>query len=307
MRRRGVVGEHSVGDLVRRVAGVGLAAGQQFVEHDAQGMNVGARVNRAALQLFGRQVVGRAGDQPVQQRQRRTVGDARDAEVQHLGPVAPAQEDVGRLDVAMHDATRMCVGQRVGNTPHQERGLAGAGLPSCGQGLAQVATVQPLHGDVDAVGGKPGVVDRDDVRVAQAGRSARLVEEQAVQQDALGDIDVEMQRLHRHRARQQRVPGFVHLPQASVAERAFERVAADVRQRGAVFDRRVGGGGLTVVSARVRPGRLRVGDRLCARVVGIAGARASVIRRWLRVEARRHGRHGGGKVSAMVAVLAAVK
>ena len=295
-----MVGEHGVGDLGHRVAAVGLAARQQFVEDDTQRVDVGAGVDRAALQLFWRQVVRRAGDQPVQQRKRRTVGDARDAEVEHLGPVAPTQEDVGRLDVAMHDAARMCVSQRVGNTPHQQRRLAGGGLPAGGQGLAQVAAVQPLHRDVNAVGGKPGVVDGDDVRVAQAGGSARFIQKQAVERDTLAHVDLELQRLHRHRARQQRVPGLVHLPQAALAERALQRVAPDVRQRGAVFDRLVGGRGLAVEDARVGPCRLRVGDRLGDGVVFSTG----ISSRWLRVEARRHGRHGGGKVCTGVVVFA---
>ena len=55
--RRRVVGEHRHADLFHGVAAIGLAASQQFIEHDAQGVDVGPGVHGAALQLFRRQVV----------------------------------------------------------------------------------------------------------------------------------------------------------------------------------------------------------------------------------------------------------
>ena len=242
VRRRRVVGQHGGGDLLQAVAAVGLAQGQQFVEHHAQGVNVGARVHGAALQLFGRQVVRRAGHRTVQRRQRAAVGHAGDAEVQHLGSVALVQKDVGRLDVAMHHAAQVGVSQRVGHAAHQLRGLAGRGLPALGQALAQVAAIQPFHGNVDAVGRQPRVVHGNDVRVRQPRRRPRFVQEEAVQRHAAGRVDVELQRLHRHRARQQRVPRLMHLPQATRTQQALQRIAADVRDGGPLFHPSIGWG-----------------------------------------------------------------
>jgi hypothetical protein len=84
---------HGIRDLGQRLALEGLAPGQQLVEHDTERIDVGAAVDRAAFELFGRQVVGRPGDQafePGLHRAARALGDARDAEVQHRGFVACA-------------------------------------------------------------------------------------------------------------------------------------------------------------------------------------------------------------------------
>ena len=227
-----VVQEHGLADPLQRVTLEGLAAGEQFVQHRAQRVQVGACVDAAGLQLLRRLVVRRAGDHAFQRRQRGMVRHARDAEVQHLGLVAPRQEDVGRLDVAMHDATRMRVGQRIGDTAHQQCGLGRARAPSAVQRLAQVAPAQPLHRDVHAVRRQASVVDGDDVGVVQPGRGARLVQEQRIQRDARGRVDVELQRLDRDHARQQRIPGLEHRAQAALAELLLQRIAADAGQRG---------------------------------------------------------------------------
>ena len=250
VRRHRVVERDGFADLLQRIAVEGLARGEQFVQHRAQRIDVGARVDLAGLLLLGRLVVRRAGDHAFQRRQRRMVGDARDAEVQHLGLVAPRQEDVGRLDVAMHDAARMGIGQRVGDAAHQHGRSAGRGCQPACSAWRRSRPAQPLHRDVHAVGRQAGVVHGDDVRVAQAGGGAGLVEEQRVQRHARGRVDVELQRLHRHHARQQRVPGLEHRAQAALAELLLQRIAADAGQRrlrgGVGFDPRVAAGSRSI-------------------------------------------------------------
>ena len=168
------------------------------------------------------------------------------AKVQNLGLVATAQKNVGRLDVAMHDAACMGVGQGVRNTAHQLGGLPGRGLPASRQRLAQVAAVQPFHRDVDTVARQAGIVNGDDVRMAQAGGCAGLVQKEAVQGHPFRHFHVEVQGLDGHRARQQWIPSFVHLTQATLAERSLDGVAPDVRQRWALLYREIGWRRLTV-------------------------------------------------------------
>ena len=270
---------HGLRDGFEAVAVEGLAARQQFVQHHAQRVDVGAGVDVAALQLLGRQVVRRAGHQAVQRRQHRAVRDACDAEVQHLGLVALGDEDVGRLDVAVHDAAAVRIGQRIGNAPHQLCRLRRCRLPASGQRLAQVAPAQAFHRDVDAVGREPGVEDRDDAGVVQPGRCAGLVQEQPVERQPRRCVEIELQRLHRHRARQQRVPGLVHRAEPALAELLLQRITANVRQRGCAgsgrraveIGRRVGGQGV----GRQRVGRQCVGVGLDLRGgCRQAGARA---------------------------------
>jgi hypothetical protein len=98
--------------------------------------------------------------------------------------------------------------------------------------LAQVAPTQPLHGDVHAMRRQAGVMHGDDMRVVQPGGRACFVQEQCIQRHARRCVDVELQCLHRHRARQQRVPGLEHCTQSALAELLLQRIAADARQRG---------------------------------------------------------------------------
>ena len=100
--------------------------------------------------------------------------------------------------------------------------------------------MQPFHRDVDTVARQAGIVDGDDVRVAQAGGGAGLVQKKAVQGHPFRHLHVEVQGLDGHRARQQWIPGFVHLTQAALSERPLDGVAPDVRKRGALFHREIG-------------------------------------------------------------------
>ncbi len=216
--------------------------------------------------------------------------DACDAEVQHLGLVALGDEDVGRLDVAVHDAAAVRIGQRIGNAPHQLCRLRRCRLPASGQRLAQVAPAQAFHRDVDAVGREPGVEDRDDAGVVQPGRCAGLVQEQPVERQPRRCVEIELQRLHRHRARQQRVPGLVHRAEPALAELLLQRITANVRQRGCAgsgrraveIGRRIGGQGV----GRQRVGRQRVGAASTSERLPAGRSPRQAARRWCRGQAR---------------------
>ena len=80
------------------------------------------------------------------------VRHARDAEVEHARLRAPDHEDVGRLDVAVHHALAVRVGQRVGDAAHDQRGLRRRRPPAFLAQLAQVAALEQLHRDVGAAG-----------------------------------------------------------------------------------------------------------------------------------------------------------
>ncbi len=107
-------------------------------------------------------------------------------------------------------------------------------------------------------------------------------------------VEVELQRLHRHRARQQRVPGFVHLaqpalrragPSAHSARCARWWAAARRRRRRA----RAGSRAPKSVTTSGMPESMRRRQRVQARRQGVRGGRQRIIRR------RRHRSHGGGE------------
>ena len=78
---------------------------QHLGEHDAECEHVGARVYRATEQLFGRHVARSAKDGalPCQPHRLESLDD-RNAEVHHLDLAVGPDDDVLRLEVAMHDA-----------------------------------------------------------------------------------------------------------------------------------------------------------------------------------------------------------
>ena len=74
VRRRPGAVQHGVGSARAMSPVNALRPVEHLVEHDAQGIDVGARVDRAALQLLRRQVVRRAGHHAVEGRQHRRCG-----------------------------------------------------------------------------------------------------------------------------------------------------------------------------------------------------------------------------------------
>ena len=131
----------------------------------------------------------------------------------------------------MDHALRVRERERVGDAADDQRRLRRRRAPAFLAQLAQVAALEQLHRDVGALVADAGVEDGDDVRMAEAAGRARLVQEQRVERLALllGDLDVE--RLDRDQARQQRIVRREDRAEAAFAELVLERVAADVADR----------------------------------------------------------------------------
>ena len=169
-----------------RLAEERASPGQHLVEDDAEGEDVGARVDEIADRLFRRHVArgadGRAG---AGQRHagggalgRRVVrlADLGDPEIQHLHQVVVGDHDVARLQIAMHDAGTMRAPhglRNLGGVAHDLVDAEGALLEEAAQGAAP----HQLHGDeVDALVGVD-LVDRDDARMIEGGGGLGLAEE----------------------------------------------------------------------------------------------------------------------------------
>jgi hypothetical protein len=159
------------------------------------------------------------------------VGDAGDAEIEDTRLRPPDHEDVGRLDVAMDHALRMGERERIGDAADDQRRLRRRRAPAFLAQLAQVAALQQLHRDVGAVVADAGVEDGDDVRMAEAARGARLVDEVRVERLALVVLDLDVEGLDRDQARQEGIVRGEHGAEAAGAELVLQRVAADVADR----------------------------------------------------------------------------
>ena len=135
----------------------------------------------------------------------------RDAEVRHLRGAVGKQEDVGRLDVAMHDAQLVRIAERRQDLRQDADDVA------CRESLVglevvlELAPLDQLHRDVPDAGVLAEVVDRHDVGVGEAARGLRLAAKPL--EDLLrmraGEL-VGPDGLERHDALDHRVESLVH-------------------------------------------------------------------------------------------------
>ena len=161
----------------------GARAGEHLVRDDAEGVEVAGAGRRLAHRLLGADVVGGAehlADAGVAD----GVHGAGDAEVGQLHHAVLAHEDVGGLDVAVHDAGLVGGAER-------ERGLGQDRADDLGRQRALLADDRrerlagdELHHEVGEVVVLAVVEDRGDVGVHQRRRVEGLVAE-ALREDLL--------------------------------------------------------------------------------------------------------------------------
>ena len=209
------------GDLDRCVARERDVAGEHLVQHDAERVEIGARIDGGAAGLLGREVLRRADDRSRLGHLRRTR--ARDPEVGHLEAAVGADDDVVRLDVAVHDPVavreRECA-QDLARVLDRDRDR---GRPVADEQLLQRAPFEVLHRDVVRPLRVAAVEDRDDVRMVEARGALRLAAE-ALDELLVGGMPL-VQQLQRHVPAQFLVLGEVHVGHPARAELALDHIA----------------------------------------------------------------------------------
>jgi hypothetical protein len=141
-------------------------ATEHLVQHHAEAEDVAAVIGIQSAHLLRRRVADRAHDDAgTRQRDRhcrvgmsRCLRHLRQTEIEDLRAAIPGQQDVLRLQIAVHDAGRVRRGQAAGD-------LGGdvEHLPQAEPGAAQRLAVDELADDVALA----DVVDGDDIGVAQ--------------------------------------------------------------------------------------------------------------------------------------------
>jgi hypothetical protein len=166
-RGLGVVDER--GEFGGGGAGERGAAGEEFEGDDAEGVEVARDAERgaAAGEGFGGEVVGRAEDAGFGGEVATDFELCGETEIGETGFVA-VEEDVGRLEVAVEDALGVGGGEGDGDFAEERGGLAGREGPLA-ETVGEVAAVDVVHREIRVRGGAAGIVDGDDVRVAEAG------------------------------------------------------------------------------------------------------------------------------------------
>ena len=157
----------------------GRLSGQHLVRDAGERVDVAASVELAlAGGLLGAHVVRRA-DRGARLRQ--PLPDLRADRVRdpEVGDerLAPREQDVLRLDVAVHDAVLVRVRERVRDLPGEPQGLVDGERLLAPEQRAQRVPLHVRHHAVDVAGRLPRVVEGEDVRVLQRGRDADLAQE----------------------------------------------------------------------------------------------------------------------------------
>jgi hypothetical protein len=212
-------------DLLEGIAGERRLTCEALIEHAGERVNVGTGLDFAGLEAFRRHVGPSADGRPLG-RQPRIVRGARDAEVDEVGEVVVGQQDVGRLDVAVHQPGPVGGVERrrdLLDDVHRAFGLQRAGS----QERVQVDAVDEPHGDVEASVDLADVVDRHDVRVVESRGDAGFAAEPLVEVGVLGVVG--KQHLQRHHAVDCGVVGAPHLAHPATAQQINQLVAAEWR------------------------------------------------------------------------------
>ena len=171
-----------MGDLVEdlhRARGLERGpAGEHLVQGGTQGVDVGGGANLVDLPpgLLGGHVAGRADHLAGEGV---AVGDFEplgQPEVGDLGDPGAVEQDVGRLEVAMHDAGLV---RRVhgGCERGHQLGRRAARLGGAAQAVGEASPLEPFERHEGAAVGLAEIIDLDDVGMAEAGDGLGLDQE----------------------------------------------------------------------------------------------------------------------------------
>ncbi len=197
-QRRRPLAHVLVGDRHRGLAGERRAPGEHLVEHHTEGVDVAARVDGQALGLLGREVGGGAHDEAGLCHLLVRADRTGDAEVGDLDLAVGGDEDVARLDVAVHDTVAMRIGERLGD-PCSHGGRLQRRQRSLGaDDRGERFPVDVFHDDEVGRLRLAPVEDRDDVGVAQVGGGLGLSAE-ALDEGVVGG-ELREEHLQRHEA-----------------------------------------------------------------------------------------------------------
>lgn len=142
-----LLSHHSIVDLGRGVPFVGEFPGEEFVENDAEGVEVRPRVELLTQELFGRAVLEGPDVTIVSSHPGLGFEVLGDSEVDDLDPSVSIEHQVFGLDVPVEDPSLVDGCERVGDVPHHaERGPRGKGALGVHH-FQEVLAVNELPGD----------------------------------------------------------------------------------------------------------------------------------------------------------------
>ena len=213
----GVRGRHVVVALERWLAGEHLG------DHAAAGKDIGARVGRVAVDLFGRHVRRGAQHRPrFGAKGFARLLQLRDSEIEDLEPPALGDEEVLRLQIAVDDARFVRRGQTVRQL-HGEVEYLRRRQRAVAERRAQRPPLQQLADDERLAVVLADVVDRDDVRMVQRASGPSLLLESLPSRSRSEDLERDL-------TADLRVPRAQHAPHGAAADLAVDGIAPGVHR-----------------------------------------------------------------------------
>ena len=156
------------------VGGERHRAGDGFDQHQPERVHVGLAVDRLPLGLLGGRVPGRAEHRALRLGPGRLGEGASQAEVGDAQAAVLAEEEVGRLHVAVHEAAAVGVVEAPRDLQPDEEHLRQAEPHPLVEDSPQAAAAEVLGDDVRGAVVVAPVVDGDDVGVVQGRGRLRL-------------------------------------------------------------------------------------------------------------------------------------
>jgi hypothetical protein len=166
----------------RRDGGIpskGHFAGQQFVDNDAERIDVAARIYLFGPCLFRAHVLGRSHNQAGAGCRSRGLAFEllRDTEVHEANETFGVTHDIGRLEISMNYPSLMYRTQTIGDLLRYAARLGQRHPPALPQELLKVDSSDILHYDVSEMAVLAVFVDRADVSVADSSRQPDFIPE----------------------------------------------------------------------------------------------------------------------------------
>ena len=209
----------AIEDVLDAIARHDAAAGQHFDQDQPRGVDVRLRADDLLVHIFRRHV-GRRAAEALLVLGARILDPHGDAEVHDARRAAGIEQDVRGLEVAVDDALRMRLRQRIDDLPHQLSRLQRLDRPVGLEHLVEAATLDILENQIGIATLLAGIENRHDIGMAQLADRTRLGQQR---RRGLRIAAGKMHGLDRHLALQLRVPC-----QIDDALRAASQLAANL-------------------------------------------------------------------------------
>ncbi len=208
---------------LRRRPGEGRLAREHLVEHGAERVDVGARIDVVSVaRLLGAHIRRRAHRHPRPGQLGVSPERARDAEVGHEGAAVFSEQQILGLDVPMDHPVLVGVLERACRLARDLQGIFDRQLVLAPQPVAERLALDKRHGEPQPSRRLTGIQDREDMRMLEP-RGELDLALKALRAQTGGEV--RMEHLEGHGALVLDVLGEVDRRHAPAPELAFEQVA----------------------------------------------------------------------------------